>query len=60
MNNNNNMNILPVLLLYKEAILMNGCYVEVVFKFVAKAKHHPSLVPMLFLVFDIPTYSFIF
>ena len=34
---------------HKEAILMYGCYVEVVFNFVAKARQHPSLVPVLFL-----------
>ena len=39
---------------HKEAILMYGCYVEVVFNvevifnFVAKARHHPNLVPVGF------------
>ena len=46
---------------------MYGCYlevvfnVEVVFNFVAKARHHPNVVPVLFSVLIyIPTYSFIF
>ena len=46
---------------------MCGCYVEVVFNvevtfnFVAKARHQPNLVPVLFSVLIyIPIYSFIF
>ena len=32
---------------HKEAVLMYGCYVEVVFNFIAKAMHYPNLVPVL-------------
>ena len=41
---------------HKEEILMHGCYlevvfnVEVVFNFVAKARHHTNLAPVLFSV----------
>ena len=41
---------------------MCGCYVEVVFNvemvlnFVAKARHHPNVVPVVFFGFDIHPY----